>query len=64
MPLDRFVPRLVKYEIKQSQMILELLICLSFMRICEGMCLVLSPLKIEFMQDQVFLILDLVKRLE
>ena len=27
------------------------------------MCLFLSPFKIEFMQDQVFLILDLVKRL-
>ena len=33
MPLDRFVPRFVKYELKQSQMSLELVISLSFMRI-------------------------------
>ena len=43
MPLDRFVPRFANDEIKQSQMSLELVISLSFMRILEGVCLVLSP---------------------
>ena len=33
MPLDRFVTRFVKYELKQSQMFLELVISLSLMRI-------------------------------
>ena len=33
MPLDRFVPIFVKYELKQSQMFLELVISLSLMRI-------------------------------
>ena len=32
MPLDRFVPRIVKYELKQSQMFLELVISSSLMR--------------------------------
>ena len=33
MPLDRFVPRFVKYELRQSQVFLELVISLSLMRI-------------------------------
>ena len=33
MPLDRSVPRFVEYELKQSQMFLELVISLSLMRI-------------------------------
>ena len=33
MPLDRFLLRFVKYELKQSHMFLELVISLSFMRI-------------------------------
>ena len=33
MPLDIFVPRFVKYELKQSQMFWELAISLSLMRI-------------------------------
>ena len=49
MPLDRFAPRFVKYELKQSQMSLKLVISLPLMRISEEMCLVLSPFKIEFM---------------
>ena len=49
MPLYIFVPKFVKYESKQSQMFLELVISLSFMRILQGMCLVLSPFIIEFM---------------
>ena len=33
MPLDRFVPRFAKYELRQSQFFLELVISLSLMRI-------------------------------
>ena len=33
MPFDKFVRRFVKYESKHSQMFLELVISLSFMRI-------------------------------
>ena len=33
MPLDRFVPRFAKHELKHSQMFLELVISLSLMRI-------------------------------
>ena len=33
MPLDRFVPRFVEYDLRQSQMFFELVIGLSFMRI-------------------------------
>ena len=33
MPLDRFVPRFAKYELKQSQISLELVISLSLIRI-------------------------------
>ena len=46
MPLDRFVPRFIKYEFKHSQMSLELVISLSFIRILEGIWLVLSPFDI------------------
>ena len=31
MPLDRFVPRFVKYDLMHSQMFLELVISLSLM---------------------------------
>ena len=33
MPLDRFIPRFVKYELNHSQMFWELVIGLSLMRI-------------------------------